>query len=153
VGCHIYDCFSALEIDGYFVHAGYPGQGFLYVIPATLTSHAGNGIGMCHSDHLLVQHKGRGLLSVVRYTILEKTCIILDLIEWLSVNGPLFFEVTRAESGYFFELIAQIGSTGIMQLKGNLTERFLIVYQQFFHLLDLLVNDVFFNGYPFHFGE
>src|SRR5690606_14461956 len=95
----------------------------------------------------LVKMSGRRLVQF------RERPVSLYLVQGDSPCLAQFLEMAGSQASDFFELVAQVGRTGIVQKLGDLAQGEFIIDQEFLDPFDLLGNEVFFQGGALHFGE
>src|SRR5690606_28984877 len=95
----------------------------------------------------LVKMSGR------RLVLFREISVILHLVQGDSPCLAQFLEMAGGQASDFFELVAQVDRTGIVQKLGNLTQGEFIIDQKFLDRFDLLGNEVSCQGSALHCGE
>ena len=75
----------------------------------------------------------------------------LDLVERFTLFAAELLEIAGCEAGDLLELAAQVCNGGIVELKGNFTEREFVVNEEFLYLFNFLGDEIFFDGGAFNF--
>src|SRR5690606_23544471 len=110
------------------------------------------GPGLCNTALARVNTKvvkipGGGLVQ------LWDRFVRLHLVQGLPALLPDLFEITGGQTGHLFELVAQVGDTGIVHPQGNLAQGKFPIDQELLYPFYLLGDKIFFQGGTLHLGE